>query len=140
MCRLHPAPAPARGFASIRRAATEAKKMPIELTAVIDQSRPLLTSHDRKKPLNLSNDGRIEAREPRGTPPGRWTRFKAALINVPLLGRLATIRLAGEEVRIARLQGELRNDFHHAIAGRFGHGVADQAFAGKRPDSARKPL
>jgi hypothetical protein len=114
--------------------------MPIELNGVIDQSTRLLGTENQKKPLHVGNDGRIEVREPRGTPPGRWTRFKAALINVPLIGRLATVRMAGEEVRIARLQGELRNDFHHAIAGRFGHGVADQAFAGKKPHSALKPL
>jgi len=121
--------------------------MTIDLQGVIAQSTPLLgpdraaaPGPQEKKPLHLGDNGRLELREPRGTPPGRWTRFKAALINVPLLGRLQTIQVAGDEVRIARLQAEFRDDFHHALADRYGRDVADRAFAGKSAGSARKPL
>ena len=121
--------------------------MTVDLKRVIDQSTPLLgpdraapPGPQEKKPLHLGDNGRLEVREPRGSPPGLWTRFKAALINVPLIGRLQCVQVAGEEVRIVRLQAQFRDDFHHALADRYGRDVAHGAVAGKSAGAAQKPL
>jgi hypothetical protein len=69
-------------------------------------------------------------------PPGRWTRFKAALINIPVIGRLTTIRRAGEEARIAhccltliRDAMRFREDYHHQLETEFGSEIAIAAIA-----------
>ncbi len=55
---------------------------------------------DAEKPLGLSSFGRLQVLEPHGAP-ALWTRFKAALINLPLIGRHEAIRVASEDVRVA---------------------------------------
>ncbi|WP_144630424.1 hypothetical protein [Bordetella genomosp. 13] len=47
--------------------------------------------------LHQGDGGKIVAQEPLN-PPGAWTRFKAALSNVPLLGQLGSLRQARAEV------------------------------------------
>jgi hypothetical protein len=46
--------------------------------------------------VGRTESGKLELREPLN-PPGKWTQFKAALSNVPLLGQLGSLRQARSE-------------------------------------------
>ncbi len=88
------------------------------------------------KPMALTGGGRVELLEPR-SPPGCWTRFKAALVNLPLIGRLDAIQAAHREVRTAaESYSEIRDravrfrdDFHRDLAASFGEEIAANAIA-----------
>ncbi|MEJ1965639.1 MAG: hypothetical protein WDO56_30450 [Gammaproteobacteria bacterium] len=86
---------------------------------------------DVEKPLDLSPDGRLQVLEPHGAP-ALWTRFKAALINLPLIGHHEAIRSASAEVRVAtNLLGQCRKSaaqlygiFEDELALQFGAQIA----------------
>ncbi len=100
-----------------------------------------LQGPDAGKPLALGSGGQFELLEPR-SPPGFWTRFKAALVNLPLIGRLGAIQAADREVRTARqTYGEIRDravrfgdDFHRDLSALVRRGDRRQRHRrGERP-------
>ncbi len=113
--------------------------MTINISVVFTASQQQMRSHpaETERPIRAGADQGIEVLEPNGTPPGRWTRFKAALINVPLIGGLRTIRLAGEQVRTAQRNIALLRDaagfsdeFRRQMAEDFGEHIAVAATCG----------
>lgn len=65
------------------------------------ESAPAPALHDL--PLYGSPEsGQVQMLEPAGPPPGLWTRFKGALVGLPLIGQLRSIQRAADETRLAR--------------------------------------
>ncbi len=121
-------------------------RIDIQRIARAHDQLPVAAQKEDHKPLVIGGQGqmlvaeRMEVLESSGRPPGLWTRFKAALINLPLLGGLATIRTASEEVRIAQSHratlvellheaAQFRDDFHRQLASDFGGEIAAAAVA-----------
>ncbi len=108
--------------------------MKVNLQTVQDWGQRL-SAADSNKPLVLDRDGSVELLQPLGKPPGCWTRFKAALVNLPLIGRLDAVRLASNEVHLAnRTYTELRTrpsqfrtDFEEELTRLFGEDIAHAA-------------
>jgi hypothetical protein len=90
--------------------------------------------------LGQTEKGRIVLREPLEAPSG-WTKFKAALSNVPLLGRIGSLQEARrtvaeypiklENYRISNRQ--ILSGFVRDLQTRFGEHVADMAMRDLRP-------
>ncbi len=108
--------------------------MTINIPAVFTASKQQLAAHPAaaRQPIHTGGDHGIQTFEPSGTPPGRWTRFKAALINVPFLGGLQTIRHAGAAVRIFQHNVTLlanatqfSDEFRQQMTADFGDLIAD---------------
>ncbi|MCX5769443.1 MAG: hypothetical protein NTZ09_04105 [Candidatus Hydrogenedentes bacterium] len=87
-----------------------------------------------QKPLGPDAQGKIGLREPLKAPTG-WTKFKAALSHVPLLGKLGSLRqaraeVAGYPVRLQQYQVESRQimaGFMQSLRAEFGEHVATMA-------------
>ncbi len=87
-----------------------------------------------QKPLGLGGEGKLGVREPINAPTG-WTKFKAALSHVPLLGKIGSLRQARAEVesypvRLQQFQVESRQimtGFVQSLRAEYGEGVATTA-------------
>lgn len=87
----------------------------------------------------LWSDGKPAVLEPAvleaaGTPPGCWIRFKAALVNVPLLGRIESVQLAAREMQAwrpaleaLRKAADFRKQVHAQLHTQFGSEIAATA-------------
>jgi hypothetical protein len=89
---------------------------------------------DEGRPIHLVDGKPVLVMEPLGTLPGCWTRFRAALVDVPLLGRLEAVQAAARQMAAARpaleaLRGAaaFRKDFHERLHVLFGPRIAEQA-------------
>lgn len=90
--------------------------------------------------LGQTGKGRIVLREPLEAPSG-WTKFKAALSNVPLLGRIGSLQEARRTVAEYPLKLEnyqisnrqILSGFTRDLQARFGDHVADMAMRELRP-------
>jgi len=90
--------------------------------------------------LGQTEKGRIVLREPLEAPSG-WTKFKAALSNVPLLGRIGSLQEARRTVADYPLKLEnyqisnrqILSGFTRDLQARFGEHVADMAMRELRP-------
>ena len=117
--------------------------MPVNLRSLHDASRDLAarTPENQGGPVYLGGDGALTTvLRPLGEPPGLWIRFKAALINVPLIGRLQSVRAAGLMVSDAALGATSRKfaaDVQQQLAADFGEPIAKAAVG---TESSSTPL
>ncbi len=91
---------------------------------------------EAKKPILIGSDGQVQTCEPAGARPGRWTRFKAALVGVPLIGRMEAVRHAGLQIRTA-VEGaallaraaQFSDEFKQQLTEQFGAPIASRAIS-----------
>lgn len=105
--------------------------MTLEVDALITFIRTLAGPTVKDQMLVATSRGTFEVFEPHGNPSGTWVRFKAALINVPLLNRLHCVKAAKKSMDAVRGSAQLRRDFADAIEHRFGVGIRREAMRDK---------
>lgn len=96
---------------------------------------------NEKRAVLVDSKGQMRTGAPARTLPGLWTRFKAAFIGFPGIGRLASVRDAHAFVQAV----QFRSDFRLAVERRFGAHVADKVLpmpvpAGKKTTLSAKKV
>ncbi|MBS1196625.1 MAG: hypothetical protein H6R18_410 [Proteobacteria bacterium] len=108
--------------------------MNMSINTYSNTAQQLMQANQAGSVLVQDQEGKMKAETP-VNPPGNWTKFKAALSNLPLLGSLGSLRQARAEVesypiRFAEQQASSRrllNGFAQDLRAAFGSDIADLA-------------